>query len=173
MLQLASEPKFSAGAERVRSQPWSGNRPLGRWNRLLRRTDKGTHKSSCAEVLYSRTDRRLAFVKPKPPPGDALPENCWPQLAQPLTIVEGTSPQPRSANICTPAALSTPRTFARPDFAFRVVPLKARAGPGFVNPAPVQPVQLAPSRSSRRDGRRSMLRILACWRTLMTPRLTP
>ena len=137
---LASEPKFSAGAERVRFQPWSDNRPLGRWNRLLRRTDKGTHKSSCAEVPSSRTDRRLAFVKPKPPPGDALPE----------------SRRPNYANAKPP-----PQPFARPDFAFRVVELKARTGPRFVQPAPAQPVQIASSRSSRRDGRQSMLRILA------------
>src|SRR5262245_18465888 len=147
--ELTSEPEFSAGAERVRSQPWSSNRPLGRLNRLLRRTDKrSTYKSTCAESnAHARIGGWLRSAKSSPSPGDAL-------AGKPLALESAHA----STVVVRPPL---PRTFACPDFAFRVVDLKVHLRRRSVDRRRVGPAKLAFSRSSRRDGRRTMLRILA------------
>ncbi len=146
--ELESRPKFSAGAERVRSQPWSSNRPLGRLNRLLRRTDKrSTYTSTCAELAHARIGGWLRSAKCSPSPGDALAGKLL-----------ALAPAPTSAVV---ARLPMPRTFAEPDFAFRGVDLKVHHRRRSVDRPRVNPANLLLVALSRRDGRPTMLRILA------------
>ena len=155
--ELTSGPKFSAGAERVRFQPWSANRPLGRLNRLLRRTDRrSTYKSTCAESnAHARIGGWLRSAMSRPSPGDAL--------AGKLLALDPAHPSTVVVRHC-------PRTFACPDFAFRVVDLKVHLRRKSVERRRVNPASLLLVALRRRDGRRTIASHLS-WRTIGQPRV--